>query len=137
TGTHVINGARSTLPYHVSNDFVPISLLTDSPFLVVAKKAMPPNDLKGLIDWLKVNPNRATAGIAGVGSIDHAICVLFQTITGTQFRLVPYRGSAPAIQDLAAGQIDIAITDLITTLPQVRGGTIKAYAVAGGTRLAV
>ena len=79
---------------------------------------------------------QATAGTAGVGSLGHTCCILFQKITGTEFQFVPYRGSAPAVQDLVAGQIDLTIADLITTLPQVRGGTIKAYAVAGKTRLA-
>ena len=136
TGTHVLNGATYTLAYHVLNDFEPISLLTDSPLLVAAKKAMPPDDLKGFIDWLRAHPNKATAGTAGVGSLGHTCCILFQKITGTEFQFVPYRGSAPAVQDLVAGQIDLTIADLITTLPQVRGGTIKAYAVAGRKRLA-
>jgi tripartite-type tricarboxylate transporter receptor subunit TctC len=135
TGTHVLNGAAYSLQYHVLNDFEPISLLTDSPLLVVGKKSLPPDDLKGLIDWLKTNPNKATAGTPGNGSLGQTSCILFQKITGTRFQFAAYRGSAPLVQDLVAGQVDIAITDLITTLPQVRGGTIKAYAVAGKARL--
>ena len=136
TGTHVLNGATHTLQYHVLNDFEPISPLTDSTLMVVAKKAMPPNDLKGLVDWLKANPNKATAGTPGIGSLGHTSFILFQKVTGTQFQFVPYRGGAPLVQDLVAGQIDLAITDLLTTLPQVRGGAIKAYAVARKTRVA-
>ena len=135
TGTHVLNGAAYSLQYHVLNDFEPISLLTDSPLLVVGKKSLPPDDLKGLINWLKANPNKATAGTPGNGSLGQTSCILFQKITGTQFQFAAYRGSAPLVQDLVAGQVDLAITDLITTLPQVRGGTIKAYAVAGKARL--
>jgi tripartite-type tricarboxylate transporter receptor subunit TctC len=137
TGTHVLNGATYTLQYHLLNDFEPIAPLTDSVLMVVAKKAMPADDLSGLIAWLKANPNKATAGTPGIGSLGHTSCILFQKITGTQFHFVPYRGSAPAVQDLVAGQIDLTITDLLTTLPQVRSGTIKAYAVAGKKRLAV
>src|SRR5262249_17723135 len=67
TATHVLNGATYTLQYNLTNDFEPISLLADSPLLVVAKKAMPANDLGGLIAWLKANPDKATAGTAGIG----------------------------------------------------------------------
>ncbi len=135
TGTHVLNAATYTLQYDVLNDFEPISLLTDSPLLIVAKKEMPANDLGGLIAWLKANPDKATAGTAGLGALSHVSGLLFQKITGTSFVFVPYRGSAPAVQALVAGQLDMMITDLVTTLPQVRGGTIKAYAVAGKARL--
>jgi len=136
TGTHVLNGAVYSLQYHVLNDFEPISLLTDSPLLVVGKKSLPPDNLKGLIDWLRANPNKATAGTPGNGSLGQTSCILFQKITGTQFQFAAYRGSAPVIQDLVAGQVDLAITDPITTLPQVRARNIKAYAVAGKIRLA-
>jgi tripartite-type tricarboxylate transporter receptor subunit TctC len=135
TSTHVLNGASYALPYHVMNDFAPIALLTDSPLLIAGKRSLPADDLAGLIAWLKANPGKATAGIAGVAGLGQVSFVLFQELTGTRFQLVPYRGSAPAVQDLVAEQIDLAIPDLITGLPQVRGGTIKAYAVAGATRL--
>jgi tripartite-type tricarboxylate transporter receptor subunit TctC len=136
TGTHVLNGAAYSLQYHVLDDFEPISLLTDSPLLVVGKKSLPADNLKGLIDWLRANPNKATAGTPGNGSLGQTSFILFQKLTGTQFQFAAYRGSAPLVQDLVAGQVDLGITDLITTLPQVRAGNIKAYAVAGKTRLA-
>jgi tripartite-type tricarboxylate transporter receptor subunit TctC len=136
TGTHVLNGAAYSLQYHVLDEFEPISLLTDSPLLVVGKKSLPADNLKGLIDWLRANPNKATAGTPGNGSLGQTSCILFQNLTGTQFQFAAYRGSAPMVQDLVAGQVDLGITDLITTLPQVRTGNIKAYAVAGKARLA-
>jgi tripartite-type tricarboxylate transporter receptor subunit TctC len=135
TSTHVLNGAAYSLQYHVLDDFEPISLLTDSPLLVVGKKSLPADNLKGLIDWLRANPNKATAGTPGNGSLGQTSCILFQNLTGTQFQFAAYRGSAPMVQDLVAGQVDLGITDLITTLPQVRTGNIKAYAVAGKARL--
>jgi tripartite-type tricarboxylate transporter receptor subunit TctC len=93
---------------------------------------MPANDLKGLIAWLKANPDKATLGI---GTIDIA-GFYFQRETGTRFQFVPYsRGAAPRIQDLVAGQIDMAITDPIAALPQVRAGTIKAFGITTKTRL--
>ena len=135
-GTHVANGAIYALKYDVLNDFEPVSLLATQPFLVVAKKALPAEDLKGLIAWLKVNPDKASAGTAGVGATDHVGGVLFQAVTGTRFQFVPYRGAGPAVQDLVAGQMDIMFESPTITLPQMRGGQIKAFAVAAKSRLA-
>jgi tripartite-type tricarboxylate transporter receptor subunit TctC len=90
---------------------------------------MPANDLKGLIAWLKANPDKATMGI-GRGSVTHIAGVYFQRETGTRFQFVPYtRGATQVVQDLMGSQIDMAITDPIISLPQVRAGTIKAYGV--------
>src|SRR5260221_3560377 len=96
---------------------------------------MPAGDLTSLIAWLKANPGAATVGNAGSGSISHVCGLLFQEATGTRVQFVPYRGTAPAMQDLVAGQIDLMISDPVTSIPQVRGGTIKIYAVTANTRL--
>jgi tripartite-type tricarboxylate transporter receptor subunit TctC len=135
--THVFNGAIYTLQYDLLNDLEPISLVATSCSVIVTKKSMPADDLKGLIAWLKANPNKASAGAAGVGSMAHVSGVLFQSMTGTRFQFVPYRGGAPAVQGLVAGETDMMIGDLITNLPQVRAGAIKSYAVTAKTRLAV
>jgi len=97
---------------------------------------LPVEDLKGLIAWLKAHPDNASQGIGGVGSPDQVAGVLFQKETDTRFGFVPYRGGAPAIQDLVAGHIDLAILDPATCLPQVRSGNIKAFAVTAKNRLA-
>ena len=133
--THVVNAAIYRLQYDVLNDFEPVALLTNSPQLIVAKKAMPANDLKGLIAWLKANPEKASVGTAGVGSPQHVFGVLFQNATGARFQFVHYRGGASATQDLVAGQIDMIVADQVTTLPQVRAGNIKPYAFTGKSRL--
>src|SRR5438445_2066365 len=106
---HVINGAIYSLPYDLKTDFEPIALLAQAPQMVVARKATPPDDLKGLIAWLKANPDKTTAGTAGIGSPPHIGGVLFQSMTGTTLQFVHYRGVALATQDLVAGQIDMAI----------------------------
>ena len=134
-GTHVANGAIYALTYDVLNDFEPISLLASVPYLIVARKSLPVDDLKGLIAWLKANADKATAGTAGVGAPQHIFGTLFQAMSGTRFQFVPYRGAAPAMQDLVAGQIDFSIADAATSLEQVRSGTIKAFAVAAKSRL--
>lgn len=134
--THVVNGAIYTLSYDVQSDFEPIALITDSPNVIVGKKTLPANDLKGLIAWLKANPEKATAGTAGVGSPQHVFAILFQNVTGTRFQFAHYRGGAPATQDLVSGQIDLMISDVVTALPQVRASNIKAYAITSKSRMA-
>jgi tripartite-type tricarboxylate transporter receptor subunit TctC len=133
--THVANGALYSLPYDVLKDFEPISLLASNPELILAKRGMPANDLKGLVAWLKKNPEKATAGTAGVGSPGHVAGIFFQNLTGTRYQFVPYRGGSQAMQDLVAGQIDMMIEPPTSSLPQVSTGTIKAYAVAAQSRL--
>jgi tripartite-type tricarboxylate transporter receptor subunit TctC len=134
--THVINGAVLTLHYDLLNDFEPVSLLATNPQLIVAKKTMPAKDLKELIAWLKANPDKASQGTSGVASAIHLAGVLFQKETGTCFQFVPYRGAAPAMQALVAGQIDMMIDLASNSLTQVRAGNIKAYAVTDKSRLA-
>jgi tripartite-type tricarboxylate transporter receptor subunit TctC len=134
--THVSNGALYVLPYDVLNDFEPVSLLASFSSMIVARKDMPANDLKEFIAWLKANPNTASQGSAGIGSVGHIAGVYFQNTTGTHIQHVPYRGSAPAIQDLVAGRIDMMIDAPVTILPQLRAGTIKAFAVLAESRLA-
>src|SRR5262245_32848144 len=131
--THVLNGAFYSLPYDLLNDFAPISPLYAIAAILYARKTMPARDLRELIDWLRANPNKASAAIAITGY--HLLMAFFQKGTATQFTLVPYRGSAPAMQDLVAGQIDLSFYGP-DALPLVRAGSIKAYAVTGDTRLA-
>ena len=133
--THVINGAAYSLSYDVLKDFEPVAMTASAPWLLLAKKDMPGDDLKGLIAWLKANPDKASVGHGGVGSASHSIGVLFQVATGTRFQLVPYRGNAPAMQDLIAGQIDMLFDSPATALPQVRSGRVKVYAVTAKHRL--
>jgi tripartite-type tricarboxylate transporter receptor subunit TctC len=135
-GTYVANGVAYKLEYDLVKDFEPISLIASGPFLIFARKSIPANDLKGLLSWLKANPGKVTAGNSGVGSLEHVGAVMFQNSTGTSLQLVPYRGSAPALQDLVAGQIDMMIDGALVALPQVRTGAIKAFALTAKSRLA-
>jgi tripartite-type tricarboxylate transporter receptor subunit TctC len=136
-GTHVLNGALYTLRYDVVKDFEPIALVASNPSLIVARSTMPGNDLSDLIAWLKANPGKASQGTAGVGSPAHVSGAFFQSLTGTRFEFVHYaRGAAPAMQDLMGGHIDLMFDQASNSLPHVRSGRIKAYAVAAKTRLA-
>jgi tripartite-type tricarboxylate transporter receptor subunit TctC len=130
-----MNGAVYALPYDLIADFAPVALLSFQPMLIVARKSLPADDLRGLVAWLKANAGNATVGIQGVGTAGHVFAVFFQKKIGTPLALVPYRGAGPAMQDLLAGQIDCMIDTPTNSLPQVRGGTIKAYAVTAESRL--
>ncbi len=133
--THVVNGAIYDLPYDLLKDLEPIALLPANPQLIVSKKSVPAKDLKEFIAWLKANEAKVSAGTAGAGSASHVAGVYFQSITGTHFPFVPYRGTGPALNDLVAGQIDLIIDQASNSMAQVRAGTIKAYAVTAKARL--
>jgi tripartite-type tricarboxylate transporter receptor subunit TctC len=133
-GTHALNGAFYSLQYDLLNDFTPISPLITYPNVLFARRTMPAKDLRELIAWMKANPNKASAGIGG--AVARLLTAFFQKETGTQFTLVPYRGVAPLIQDLVAGEIDFSFSTQ-DQLPLKRTGSIKAYAVTSDKRLAV
>ncbi len=132
--THVANGAIYALPYDVLSDFEPVALLINFYLIIVARKALPANNLKELIAWLKANPDKASLGTPGAGSQGHLAGLLFQNITGTRFQHVPYRGVSLAMQDLVAGQIDLIFSDPTAVAP-VRADSIKAFAVTARHRL--
>jgi tripartite-type tricarboxylate transporter receptor subunit TctC len=132
--THVINGVLYSLQYDVLKDFLPIVPLVRTSQILMGRKTMPGADVPELIAWLKANPNRASAGIT-TGYV-RLLMALFQKETATRFAFVPYRGGAPAMQDLVAGHIDLGFF-LPFQLPLVRAGSIKAYAVTSDTRLAL
>ena len=135
-GTHVINGAVHQLPYDLLKDLEPVAMIASNPQLIVSKNAIPAKDLKELIAWAKANEDKASTGTGGAGTPAHVSSVCFQNITGSRIQIVHYRGAAPAMQDLLAGHIDIAFDQAANSLPQVRGGKIRAYAVTAKTRLA-
>src|SRR5262249_25213077 len=111
-----------------------VSLLTDAPLMIVGKNALPVGNGKDLLAWLKANPGKLSAATIGAGSAAHLCLVYFQNNTGTQFALVPYRGGAPVMQDLVANQIDLFCAEASQTLPFLRAGSIKAFAVMAKKR---
>ena len=133
--THVVNGAVYDLKYDLLKDFEPVAMIATNPQILVTKTAVPAKDLKELIAWLKANQDKVSAGTAGVGSASHIGGISFQNITGLKFPFIPYRGAAPAMQDLIGGQIDLMFDQAANSLPQVRSGKIKAYAVTANARL--
>jgi tripartite-type tricarboxylate transporter receptor subunit TctC len=134
-GSHVAAGAVYSLQYDVLRDLEPIAMVATNPQVIVSKNAVPAKDLKGLIAWLKANPDKASAATAGVGTGPHLSGIYFQNITGTRFQFVPYRGTGPAIQDLIAGHVDLMIDQTSSFLPHVRAGKLRGYAVTARARL--
>jgi len=134
-GTHVANGAIYKLGYDLIADLEPVALLPSNPMIVVSKNAVPAKSLKELLEWLKSRPTPATAGTAGAGSGAHIAGLYFENVTGIKLQYVPYRGTAPALNDLVAGQIDIIIDQTSNSINQVRGGNIRAYAITADKRI--
>jgi tripartite-type tricarboxylate transporter receptor subunit TctC len=135
--THVINAAIYPLQYDVLKDLEPVGMICANPLMIVARSSFPAKDLNELIAWLKANPDKASAGTAGVGSASHMGGVYFQSAAGTKVQYIPYKGTGPAMQDLLAGRIDFMVDQASNSLPQVRAGKIKAYAVTAKSRLSI
>ena len=131
--THVVNPVTYALPYNVQ-EMEPIGLLTITPQLIIARKDFPAANLKEMIAWLKANPDKATSATVGAAGGAQVSAIYFQKETGTTFRFVPYRGGGPAVQDMAAGQVDLMFDQAANALAPVRAGTVKAYAVMSKTR---
>src|SRR5258705_447813 len=106
-GTNVASGAIYPLQFDLMKDFEPVALIATQPFLIVAKKSMPANNLGELITWLKANSDKASQGNSGIGTPSHVGGILFQNAIGAHFTMVPYRGAGQSMQDLVAGQIDV------------------------------
>jgi tripartite-type tricarboxylate transporter receptor subunit TctC len=134
-GTHVANGAIYKLGYDLVTDLEPVVLLPSNPMIIVSKTAIPAKSLSELLVWLKARPTPPTAGTAGAGSGSHIAGLYFENVTGIKLQYVPYRGTAPALNDLVAGQIDLIVDQTSNSISQVRASTIRAYAVTDDKRV--
>jgi tripartite-type tricarboxylate transporter receptor subunit TctC len=134
-GTHVVNGAVRTQQYDTLKDFEPVGLIATNPHIIVSRNTVPARDLQELIAWVQANQDKLSAANSGTGSPSHISGLYFQSKTGTRFPFAAYRGSGPALQDLVAGQIDLYFDQVSNSLPHIRSGRIKAYAVAAAARL--
>ena len=114
------------LNYDLQKDFAPIGLISVNPQLMVAKKALPADDLRGLITWMKANPGKIT--FVNQNAAANVTGILFEKATGQKVQFIPYRGAGPAMTDLISGQVDLLVVQGAVALPQVRAGTIKAIA---------
>jgi tripartite-type tricarboxylate transporter receptor subunit TctC len=133
-GTHVTNGAVYSLPFDLVKDFAPISLLPSNPYLIVVNKALPVGNLREFMAYVKANPGKINMGHPGVGTGPHLVAVQLAERAGGAINYIPYRGAAPAMIDLLAGQINLMVDQVQNSLVQVRAGSIKALAIASPTR---
>jgi tripartite-type tricarboxylate transporter receptor subunit TctC len=134
-GTHVANGIiYKNLNYDILTDLAPVALLPRNPLLVVTSNQVPAKTLKELVEYLNANADKVSGGTAGMGSGSHLGALAFFGATKTKYQLVPYRGTGPAVQDLIANQIQIMIDQSSNSLPHVRAGKIRAYAVTAAAR---
>ena len=118
------------LPYDPMKDFEPIGLVAEVPMTIVGKKDLPAKDMKELLAYVKASKGKATYGNAGIGSASHLCGLLLQTAMGTEFNTISYKGTGPAMIELMGGQIDFMCDQTTNTVPNIKSGKIKLYAVA-------
>jgi tripartite-type tricarboxylate transporter receptor subunit TctC len=129
-GTHAQNQTLYKRPlYNAATDFTPVALLAQVPLVLIVRKDLPVNNLQEFIAYVKANQDKMSYGSAGAGSATHLGCVLLNAAIGVNLQHVPYRGTGPAMQDLAAGRIDYLCEIVTTALPQIQGGTVKPIAM--------
>ena len=130
-GTHAASvPLYPKLAYHPEKDFEPVSLLAGTPILILARKDFPPKDLKEFIAYVKANAEKLNAAHAGVGSVSHVSCELLNSLLDVKPTGVPFNGTGPAMNALVGGQVDYMCDQIVNAVPQINGGTIKAYAIA-------
>jgi tripartite-type tricarboxylate transporter receptor subunit TctC len=135
TTAHAINpSVFTTLNYNFVKDFSPVILLTSLPLVVVTNAALPVKNIQELIALAKSKPNQLAYASSGNGQSTHLAAELFKTMAGVSMTHVPYKGSAPALTDLAGGQVSVMFDTMLSAMPQVKGGRLNALAVTTATR---
>jgi tripartite-type tricarboxylate transporter receptor subunit TctC len=134
-GTHAINASLyAKMPYDHVKDFVPVILVAGVPNVLVVHPSVPVNSVAELIAYAKANPGKLNFASSGSGTSIHLSGELFKVMAGVQMTHVPYKGSAPAMQDLLGGQVQLMFDNLPPALPQIKGGKLRALAVTSVTR---
>jgi tripartite-type tricarboxylate transporter receptor subunit TctC len=133
---YVVNASVYPLTYDTLKDFEPISMLSNGPMLIMSRNSLAAKNLQELITWLRANPDSVTFGTGGLASPPHISGLSLQAVTGNKFQFVPFRGSAPALQQVLGGQLDIIIDQASAALPVAKSGGVRAYAVTAKQRLA-
>lgn len=134
-GTHAASVALyPNLAYSPSNDFEPIGMAAGMPVLILARKNFPANDLKEFVTYLRDNASNLNMAHAGVGSVSFTTCLLLNSIVGIRPTMTPFQGTGPAMNTLVAGRVDYMCDQVVSAVPQIQAGTIKAYAVGTAGR---
>ena len=135
--THSVNTSLyQKVPYDTVRDFAAVSLVAEGPFILVVHPSLPVKNVPELIALARRNPGQLNYASAGVGGLPHLAGELFKTTTGIRMTHIPYKGAAPATVDLVAGQVTIMFNNMLSALPQVKGGRLRALAVTTGKRSA-
>ena len=124
-------------PYDPIADFAPVALIAEIPLILIARKDFPADTFEEFVAYAKANQAKMNYGSAGVGSAAHLGCVMLDRAMGTNITHVPYRGTGPAMQDLAGGRIDFLCEIAVTAVPNIQSGTVRAYANLSNSRSAV
>jgi tripartite-type tricarboxylate transporter receptor subunit TctC len=132
-GAHVLNGAVYALPYDLLKDLLPVALISSNPYVLIAKKAVPANNLNELIGWIKANSGKVSIGVASM--TQRVSAAYFQKMIGANLLFVPYRGAGPALQDMLAGQVDLMFDQPANFLAHLKAGNAKAFAVASDAHI--
>jgi len=135
--THAMNPALQTLRYDPIKDFVPVGMVGSSATVMVVNPSLKAADAKAVVALLKAAPGKLSYASAGNGTAPHFAAEMFKLSTGTNMLHVPYKGSAPAINDTVAGQTQVMFPSLFTALPQLKNGKLKAVGIAGSKRSAL
>ena len=122
------------LAYHPEKDFEPVAMLAGTPILILAKKDFPAKDLKEFVTYVKANTDKMNMAHAGVGSVSYSSCELLSSVLDIKPVGVPFNGTGPAMNALVGGQVDYMCDQIVNAVPQINGGTIKAYAIATAER---
>jgi tripartite-type tricarboxylate transporter receptor subunit TctC len=131
---YVVATAVYNLPFDILSDLAPVALLPNVPYWMTARKTLPPNTLQELVAHLKANPDKLSGTSVGTASVGRFCGMFFQQATGTRYQFVPYRGGAPALQDIVAGNVDLNCDLAANSLSQFKAGNVKVYAVMAKQR---
>ena len=123
------------LPYDPGQDFVPLALVANVPFVLVVNPSLPVHTTAELVAYAKANPGKLSFGTSGPGSPHHLYMELFRSMTGTELVHVPYKGSVPALTDVLAGTIPVMFVDLAPSLSLIRDGRVRAIGISSKTRI--
>lgn len=139
TSSHfaIVPSLYKDLPYDPVKDLKGVSLLVNLPVILVATPSFPPNTVKELIDYDKKNPGKVNFGSSGAGGVNHLSGELFNSLAGTSLTHIPYKGTAPAMQDLIGGHVQLMFDAISTSLPNIQAGVIKPIAWTGATRSSI
>jgi len=135
--THSVNPSLyKKIAFDTQKDFTAVSLIAEGPFILVVHPSLPAKSVQELIALARRNPGQLNYASAGIGGLPHLAGELFKTTTGIRMNHIPYKGAAPATVDLVAGHVTIMFNNMLSALPQVKGGRLRALAVTTGKRSA-